>query len=188
MIQMAKWLYDGDCMITSCCNTAYDINKFEHTDNIIYLPCMCPNCGARMYGNLEMKDIDGYVTKDELYRLISNIKRNPDMVVDDKTCSIIVKAISDMPRADVQSKDRVAELESLLEACERELNYLLDCEIDNSSTRHLVASLLDQVQLRVSGDIVRSLCKRCKGMSDIGGYKCLTCKSGSHFENVESGE
>ena len=180
--QTAKWLYDGDCMITSCCNTAYDINKFEHTDNIIYLPCMCPNCGARMYGNLEMKDIDGYVTKDELYRLISNIKRNPDMVVDDKTCSIIVKAISDMPRADVQSKDRVAELESLLEACEREFNYLLDCEIDNSSTRHHVASLLDQVQLRVSGDVVRSLCKRCNG------HKCLTCKSGSHFESAESGE
>ena len=48
------------------------------------------------------KMIDGYVTKDELYRLISNIKMNPDMVVDDKTCSAIVKAISDMPTADVQ--------------------------------------------------------------------------------------
>lgn len=51
---MAKWIYDGDCLITSCCNTAYDINKFEHTDNIIYLPCMCPNCGARM----DLKDGD----------------------------------------------------------------------------------------------------------------------------------
>lgn len=48
-----------------------------------------------------MKDIDGYVTKDSLYRLISNIKRNPKNPVDDKTCSIIVEAISDMPKEDV---------------------------------------------------------------------------------------
>lgn len=101
---MAKWIYDGDCMIASCCNAAYDINKFKHTDDVISLPCICPNCGARMYCNLEM--IDGYVTKDELYRLISNIKMNPDMVVDDKTCSAIVEAISDMPKADIQPVDR----------------------------------------------------------------------------------
>lgn len=49
----------------------------------------------------KMKDIDGYVTKDDLYRLISRIKRNPD-VADDKTCHTIVNAISDMPAADVQ--------------------------------------------------------------------------------------
>ena len=48
-----------------------------------------------------MKDIDGYVTKDDLYRLISHIRRNPDMVVDDKTCSIIVEAISNMPKVDI---------------------------------------------------------------------------------------
>ena len=57
-----------------------------------------------MYCNLEV--IDGYVTKDELYRLISNIKMNPDRVVDDKTCSTIVEAISDMPIADVQPVNR----------------------------------------------------------------------------------
>lgn len=50
----------------------------------------------------KMKDIDGYVTKDDLYRLISRIKRNSD-VADDKTCHTIVNAISDMPSADVQS-------------------------------------------------------------------------------------
>lgn len=49
-----------------------------------------------------MKDIDGYVTKDELYRLISHIKMNPDIVVDDKMCHAIVNAISDMPQTDVQ--------------------------------------------------------------------------------------
>lgn len=49
-----------------------------------------------------MKDIDGYVTKDNLYRLISRIKRNPDFVIDDKTCDIIIEAISDMSKADVQ--------------------------------------------------------------------------------------
>ena len=49
-----------------------------------------------------MKDIDGYVTKDDLYRLISRIKRNPDVVVDDETCHIIVVAISNMPSTDVQ--------------------------------------------------------------------------------------
>lgn len=87
-------------MITSCCNATYDINKFKHTDDVISLPCICPNCGARMYCNLEM--IDGYVTKDELYRLILNIKMNPNMVVDDKTCFAIVEAISDMPKADIQ--------------------------------------------------------------------------------------
>lgn len=53
-----------------------------------------------------MKDIDGYVTKDSLYRLISGIKRNPNIPVDDKTCSIIVEAISDMPKADIQPVDR----------------------------------------------------------------------------------
>lgn len=53
-----------------------------------------------------MKDIDGYVTKDELYRLISRIKRNPDVVVDDKTCHTIVNAISDIPAADVQPINR----------------------------------------------------------------------------------
>lgn len=49
-----------------------------------------------------MKDIDGYVTKDDLYRLISHIKRNPDDVVDDKTCHTIVNAISNMPASGVQ--------------------------------------------------------------------------------------
>lgn len=49
-----------------------------------------------------MKDIDGYVTKDNLYRLISRIKRNPDFVVDDKTCDIIIEAISDMSKAEVE--------------------------------------------------------------------------------------
>ena len=46
-----------------------------------------------------MKDIDGYVRKDDLYRLISCIKQDPDIVVDFKTCAIIVEAISDMPNA-----------------------------------------------------------------------------------------
>lgn len=57
-----------------------------------------------------MKDIDGYVTKDNLYRLISQIKRNPDFVVDDKTCSIIVDKISKMEKSDVQP---VKELQKL---------------------------------------------------------------------------
>lgn len=43
---MAKWLYDGDCMITGCCNTVYDINKFERMGKLIYVPCKCPMCGA----------------------------------------------------------------------------------------------------------------------------------------------
>lgn len=50
---MAKWIYDGDCMITSCCNTAYDIDKFERKGELIYVPCECPNCGARMDGNIK---------------------------------------------------------------------------------------------------------------------------------------
>lgn len=44
-----------------------------------------------------MKDIDGLVTKDNLYRLISNIRRNPEFAADGHTCSIIVKAIANMP-------------------------------------------------------------------------------------------
>lgn len=43
-----KWINDGDCMITSCCNKAYDINKFAETRNSIWLPKVCPNCGAKM--------------------------------------------------------------------------------------------------------------------------------------------
>lgn len=49
-----------------------------------------------------MKDIDGYVTKDELYRLISRIKYRPNMVVDHTTCHIITEAIYNMPKVDVQ--------------------------------------------------------------------------------------
>lgn len=45
---MAKWIYDGDCMITSCCHTAYDINKFKQNDNKISVPCKCPNCGEEL--------------------------------------------------------------------------------------------------------------------------------------------
>lgn len=43
-----KWINDGDCMITSCCNKAYDINKFAETRNGIWLPKYCPNCCADM--------------------------------------------------------------------------------------------------------------------------------------------
>lgn len=45
---MVEWIYDGDCMITSCCNTAYDINKFEREGELIYLPLKCPNCGCEL--------------------------------------------------------------------------------------------------------------------------------------------
>ena len=41
---MAKWIYDGDCYITTCCNAVYDINKFEQKGDMICLPCKCPNC------------------------------------------------------------------------------------------------------------------------------------------------
>ena len=52
----------------------------------------------------KMKDIDGYVTKDSLYRLISRIKHNPDIAVDNTTCNIIIEAISDMPKEDVKPR------------------------------------------------------------------------------------
>jgi hypothetical protein len=41
-----EWVYDGDCMIASCCNTAYDIDKFKRVGDLICLPCKCPNCGC----------------------------------------------------------------------------------------------------------------------------------------------
>ena len=53
-----------------------------------------------------MMDIDGYVNKDNLYRLISKIRRNPENVVDDKTCCIITDAISKMIQSDVQPVKR----------------------------------------------------------------------------------
>lgn len=72
-----------------------------------------------------MKDIDGYVTKDDLYRLISRIKRNPDVVVNDKTCHTIVNAISDMPAVDVQPVDRwISVDERLPNTDERVLVYI----------------------------------------------------------------
>lgn len=49
-----------------------------------------------------MKDIDDYVTKDSLYRLISCINQDPYTPVDDMTCSIIVEAIRDMPKEEVE--------------------------------------------------------------------------------------
>lgn len=45
---MAKWIYDGDCWIASCCNIAFDVNKFIHKGSFIYLPCKCPNCGCEL--------------------------------------------------------------------------------------------------------------------------------------------
>lgn len=57
---MAKWIYDGDCLITSCCNTAYDIGKFERNGELIYVPCKCPNCGADMRGDSEWKQLTIY--------------------------------------------------------------------------------------------------------------------------------
>ena len=53
-----------------------------------------------------MKDIDGYVAKDNLYRAISRIKYKPDIVVDNTTCNIIIEAIYAMPQADVQPVKR----------------------------------------------------------------------------------
>lgn len=44
-----------------------------------------------------LKDIDGYVSKDDLYRLIS--KKKP--FLDAETCSNIVEAIADMPKSNV---------------------------------------------------------------------------------------
>lgn len=49
--QMPKWIYDGDCLITSCCNVAYDISRFNHNDEEIFVPVKCPNCGAEMERN-----------------------------------------------------------------------------------------------------------------------------------------
>ena len=51
-----------------------------------------------------MKDIDGYVTKDNLYRLISNLRKDTKNPVDDKTCSIITEAIANMPKEDVKPR------------------------------------------------------------------------------------
>ena len=45
---MAEWIYDGDCMITICCNIAYDIDKFTRDGELIYVPCTCPNCGCEL--------------------------------------------------------------------------------------------------------------------------------------------
>lgn len=56
-----------------------------------------------------MKDIDGYVTKDNLYRVISRIKYKPDIVIDNTTCNIIIEAICAMPKADIQPLSVVAE-------------------------------------------------------------------------------
>ncbi len=44
-----------------------------------------------------LKDIDGYVSKDNLYRLISKMKP----FLDAETCSNIVEAIADMPKSNV---------------------------------------------------------------------------------------
>lgn len=46
---MGRWIYDGDCLITSCCNIAYDIDKFKREDKLIYVPCICPKCGIRLF-------------------------------------------------------------------------------------------------------------------------------------------
>ena len=46
--KIGKWIYDGDCMITTCCNHAIDIGYFKETDDYIFAPNKCPYCGAEM--------------------------------------------------------------------------------------------------------------------------------------------
>lgn len=93
-----------------------------------------------------MKDIDGYVTKDNLYRVISRIKYKPDIVVDNTTCNIIIEAIYAMPKADVQPTEKVEEYRSLLEECERKLLHLLDCEIESSVEEYAVNVLINKIR------------------------------------------
>ena len=50
---MAKWIYDGDCLIATCCGKAFDIERFEKDQMLlssdtmrIFVPKKCPNCGT----------------------------------------------------------------------------------------------------------------------------------------------
>lgn len=76
-----------------------------------------------------MKDIDGYVTKDNLYRVISRIKYKPDIVVDNTTCNIIIEAIYAMPKADVQPVKWISVKDRLPDDCVEVLVYDTDCGI-----------------------------------------------------------
>lgn len=48
-----------------------------------------------------MKNIDGYVTKDSLYRLLSNMRMSWE-IVDDKTLSKVAQAVADMKPVEAQ--------------------------------------------------------------------------------------
>lgn len=71
-----------------------------------------------------MNDIDGYVTKDNLYRVISRIKYKPDIVVDNTTCNIIIEAIYAMPKADIQPVKWISVDDRLPETDERVFVYI----------------------------------------------------------------
>lgn len=47
-----------------------------------------------------MKNIDGYVTKDSLYRLLSNMRMNRE--IDDNASSKVAQAVADMKPVDAQ--------------------------------------------------------------------------------------
>lgn len=46
---MGKWIYEDDCLITSCRNISYSIDKFKHKDKLLYVPCVCPKCGLALF-------------------------------------------------------------------------------------------------------------------------------------------
>lgn len=46
---MGRWIYGDDCLITSCCNISYGIDKFEHKGKLLYVPCVCPKCGLALF-------------------------------------------------------------------------------------------------------------------------------------------
>lgn len=48
-----------------------------------------------------MKNIDGYVTKDSLYRLLSDMRMSQE-IVDDNTLSKVAQAVADMKPVDAQ--------------------------------------------------------------------------------------
>ena len=53
--------------------------------------------------------------------------------------------------ADVQPTKKVDEYRSLLEECERKLCYLLECEIENSTSVIEVKSLINKIQSSLKG-------------------------------------
>ena len=91
-----------------------------------------------------------YVSRDDVRRFIAEAFSDGHFATN-YDYAILSDKIGELPAADVQPTKKVDEYRSLLEECERKLRYLLECEIENSTSVIEVKSLINKIQSSLKG-------------------------------------